>query len=326
MSGNNSKRFLKIVTDECTRIVGDHTTPQVIADGLSVPKEDGGILYAEHPVALATLPLAAYEATGGNDASDVACAGAAMEFLLAAGDVLDDLQDDPSPQMLNESLHDYYVEKTELVTALVLLAEHAILSIHSENIPPERILSANRIFSELKCSAFAGQYDDAHAVDSAQTTPHQTLQRTRKKSGSLGKYAGKLGASLATTDEHSIKLASELGENLGVVYQLKNDIHDLWPDHGSLEDASSGKATSPTAFTLAVSGGDAGSSAVSRLLENATFSDGDVENARNETFESGGMHFAMIQSFAHLARTNSIADLLADKHHSPNVLSTLVSR
>lgn len=325
MSEQNSKRFLKIVADECARIVGNHMIPRVIADELSIPKDKGGILFSEHPVALAALPLAAYEATGGDDARDIAPAGAAIEFLLAAGDVLDDLQDNPMPPAASGIVHAEYVRKTELVTALVLLSEHAILAIRSEKVPTARILRVARIFSKLKCGAFTGQYDDAHATDSASTTPHQTLQRTQKKSGNLGKYAGILGASLATDDEDSIELAAKLGTHLAMVYQLKNDIRDIWPDSGFLDDATTGKATSPTAFALAIGEGEAGSSAVARLLENKVHSDSDVENARNETFKSGGMHFAMIQAFAHLARTNSIADQLASKHQSPNVLTTLIS-
>ena len=321
----NSDRFLNLVTNECNQLVGSRLIPTTIADTLVGSSESGKYqLFSEHPIALATLPLATYEAAGGSDAADIVAVGAAMEFLLTAGDVLDDLQDGDS-RFEGGDAHAEYVEKTELITALLLLSEQAILSIEQAGLPSQRILAAASTFSGFKLQAFRAQHDDAHARDSVSTTPRQVLERTRLKSGSLGKCAGMLGTTLATEDAESIRLAADFGEHLAIVYQLKNDIGDLWPDHGNLDDAASGKATAPTAFTLAVGDGEAGSSALSRLLEKLTSSVDDVERARQETFESGGMHFAMIQSFAHLARIKTIAHQLAEKHNTNNLESTLAN-
>lgn len=311
-----SDKYLSLVSDECNRIVGNRMIPPAIADVLT--RSDGGEkyqLFSQHPVALATLPLASFEAVGGSNVNDVATVGAAMEFLLTAGDVLDDLQDGDL-RFEGNGAHANYVEKTELIAALLLLSEHAIISINSAKIPLERIAISVRYFSELKIRAFKSQYSDAHARDSVSTTPVQVLERTRLKSGSLGKCAGMLGATLATDDAESVQLASEFGEHLAIVFQLKNDIRDLWPDYGYLDDAASGKATAPTAFTLAVGDGEAGSTALSKLLEDAQNSPEKIEVARKETFDSGGMHFAMIQSFAHLARTKTIARQLEEKHRT----------
>lgn len=316
MAGS-SDRFLNLVSDECNQIVGNRLVPAAIADDLIRPAASGNSrLFSEHPVALATLPLVAYEATGGSDASDVAAVGAAMEFLLTAGDVLDDLQDGDL-RFDGSNAHAGYVAATELITTLLLLSEHAINSMDPTRLPAKKILLSSRFFSDFKLQAFKAQHADAHAQDSVSTTPHQVLERSRLKSGSLGRCAAMLGATLATDDSKSIKLAAEFGEHLAVVYQLKNDIGDFWPGSGNLDDVVSGKATAPTAFTLAVgTGGEDGGAALTHLLENPDSSPGNVERARKEAFVSGGMHFTLIQSFAHLARTKTIARLMSERHRT----------
>lgn len=312
-------RYMNLVSSECERIIGDRLIPPAIVDALTDSDFGGKYqLFGDHPVTLATLPLAAYEAAGGEDASVVAAVGAAMEFLLTAGDVLDDLQDGDL-KLADSNFEAALVEATELITALLLLAEHAILSIDSGKIELYRILRCLRGFSEFKLKAFSGQYADAHAQDSALTTPRQVVDRTQLKSGSLGKCAGMLGATLATDDVESIRDAAEFGNHLGIVYQLKNDIFDLWPGHGSMDDATSGKATAPTAFTLAVDNGEVGNSATSRLFKNSSEFPEDIEKARRETFASGGMHFAIIQSFAHLARTKTIALRMKERCNTGNL-------
>lgn len=316
---------VKTVTEECKNIVGNCSIPSAIADALTLPDADGkSLLFSDHPMSLATLPLVTYLACGGSNPKDVAGAGAAMEFLLTAGDVLDDLQD-RDIRFTGPDAHDGYTRTTELITALLLLSEHAIGTINPDQISPDRILRSIRTFARFKQQAFAGQYADAHAQDSTYTKPKQILERTQKKSGSLGKCAAEIGAILATDDQNTIDLAAEFGEHLGIVYQLKNDIFDLWPGHGMLSDATSGKATAPTAFSLAVGDSEAGSSAVSRVLENLRPRADDVELAREETFDSGGMHFAMIQSFAHLARSRTIAKQISARTNSEHVEKLLAN-
>ncbi|MBN4064714.1 polyprenyl synthetase family protein [Dehalococcoides mccartyi] len=311
MAQTKSNRYMQLVMDECARIVGNRLIPNSIADELFNSVTGNGLLFSDHPMALATLPIAAYEAAGGRRLEAAVPAAAAMEFILTAGDILDDLQD--GDLVAEEGGHPQnYVRATELITVLLLLAEHAIQSTDSKLVHRSRITKSIANFSMYKMKAFAAQFDDAHAQDSIETTPLQVLERTQSKSGSLGKCAGTLGAILATDDPAVIELAAEYGEHLGVIYQLKNDISDLWPGYGSLDDVISGKATAPTSFSLAVSNVESGNSALSRLLENQHPQQDDREKARTEAFESGGIHFAMIQSFAHLARANTVALKLSD--------------
>ena len=323
MTPSNSERYLQMVRDECARIVGSRLIPKSIADELGESKSANAVLFSDHPVALATLPIAAYEAVGGKRSVLAAPAAAAMEFLLAAGDILDDLQDgdltaDSGPSPNN------YVRATELITVLLLLAEYAIQSLDSNHFSAEQRFRVYSIFTKFKLKAFSGQFDDAHAVDSSVTTPKSVLERTQEKSGSLGACAGILGAILGTPNVEKISMATQYGEHLGIVYQLKNDVLDIWPGYGSMDDVTSGKSTSPTAFTLALSDEEKGNSPLSNLLENPYSESAALEDARTEVFGSGGVHFTMIQIFSHIARANTLAKNIANLQTSKQTDSTLV--
>jgi hypothetical protein len=284
-----------LVRDECQRQMRVSGLPESILG--SITDTETGNLFKGHPLTLTALPLMVYEAVGAGRPGDVAPAGAAMEFLLAAGDVLDVL---------------HSVRQAERVVALLLLCEQAMLSLNGTPIPQGRVAKAEKLLNELKLKAFAGQIEDVEDTADGDDDPVRSLEIVQKKSGSLGRAAGAVGALLATDDASTVKLAGVLGERLGIISQLNNDIADLWPGAGKLEDLAAGKATLPVAYAGAVN-----AIRVPELVGMPGYSSPEAGDhsggrqglaaARDRIFESGGIHFTFVHVGVQLVKARGIA-------------------
>lgn len=328
---DNAQSDLDVVSLECARQVENSDLPGAVRARLS---SDGDVLFIGHPRSIATLPLAAFEACGGQGGRGVAASGAAVEFLLAAGDILDDIQDYvPAPGGGHAGPERaLFVGQTELLVALLLLSECSMAALGSSSCEPRRVLRAARLFSDFKLKSFAGQYDDAHVRIAVPLDPNSALLGARKKSGSLGRLAGLLGATLATDDEHLVLLAGDFGENLAVASQLNNDIADLWPGTGKMEDLAGSRNTVPIAFAVAVSFGDTGPvpwqapSTSATVVQSGLQARAHLEKASAEVFSRGGVQFALMQVAVHISKARTAAEKIREHIPGARLLSLLEGR
>lgn len=277
--------------------------------------ESREVMFGEHPVSLAELPLITFRAAGGSEIQDAAPAGAAMEFLLAAADVLDDIQDDTPPVGApeDEDERDQWIRETEILTSLLLLGEQSALSIFNSSLKQRRVALAVSLFNRFKLKAFSGQYLDAHTTIDSSSRPEMSLEITAGKSGSLGRCAGEFGATLVTDSPEIIEKAGRFGEYLAIARQFHDDVANLWPSSGKLDDLTLQKNTLPLTFSMAI--GDLANgydeSALQNLIEREferyAPADENVLTARDEVFTLGGAHFAMLQAIVHMVKAKTIA-------------------
>ncbi|MEX0761510.1 MAG: polyprenyl synthetase family protein [Dehalococcoidia bacterium] len=299
--------LLDAVRAELSRQVLSSGLPRKLqAEILQESPERSGVLLSGHPATLAALPLAAFESAGGGLASLAASAGAAMEFLLAAGDVLDDMQDAAGPPDEGgpAAFH------AELISALLVLSQGALLGIAGDSIPGRRVLKGLSILNQLEVRALAGQHVDVSADGAAVSSISDSLATTVAKSGSLGRCAGMIGAALATDDVDVIDKHGKFGEHLGTVYQLMNDIDAVWPGGSESTDLSLGRSTPPISFArLSDLNADAAVAAFMDAVSGGKPSSKDMEvRVRKALLESGGIHFAWVQASIHRARAMAIAE------------------
>jgi geranylgeranyl pyrophosphate synthase len=298
-----------VVKKECERQLEFSGLPT----GMRQAIDRRGVLFGEHPHSLAALPLVTFAAAKGVRLEDAAAGGAAMEFLLAAADVLDDIQDGGVPEDDGEDDQALWVRETEILTALLLLGEQSALSLFGSRLQPRRVSLAVSLFSSFKLKAFSGQYMDAHTTIDLSSRPEMSLEITSGKSGSLGRCAGEFGAALATDDPVTVELAGRFGENLAIARQFHDDVANLWPSGGKMDDLTQLKSTLPLTFSMAVAerGNGHGESALAEMLRGEPDRrdplDQVVLTARDEVFNLGGAHFAMLQAIVHLVRAKTIA-------------------
>ncbi len=172
-------------------------------------------------------------------------AAVALEFAVAAADVVDDLVDDewdeglaPWPRALNASV------------ALVFLAQRCILELadaHGVGLA----VRLGDLLAHGCLVACTGEDMDLRFEQMAEVSEEQAHEMTRRKSGSLVAMACRFGAAVATEEPAVIAAAGEFGEHIGVVAQLLNDLLGVAPtSHAASSDLRRGKKTLPIAYAL----------------------------------------------------------------------------
>ncbi|GGK28662.1 hypothetical protein GCM10010965_21860 [Caldalkalibacillus thermarum] len=150
---------------------------------------------------------------------EVVKAAAAVEILVLAGDILDDVEDQDQPEApwtqteLLYSLH--------LAISLLLLGQKMITDLKIEEERKVKLLS---YVSSKLLNSLSGQHIDlTHAIE----TEEDLLYMIKRKSGSLICLACMLGAILADAEEH-FSIIENYALNMGIVAQIKNDLQDLY--------------------------------------------------------------------------------------------------
>jgi len=138
-----------------------------------------------------------FESVGG-EAKAAIPAAAGMEFLAAAASALDDIQDGDKIAGISSRDHG---AAAELVTVLLTLA-HRGFSLAFESIGPTGAEphSVYRKLWEFELQSLKGQHLSNQSANSSEDKIDLSFATAGDKSGYLGRLAGELGASLATTD------------------------------------------------------------------------------------------------------------------------------
>lgn len=300
-------------------IVGNEVHRQTTASGLPVHLREIAISRAGQsgartgPGVIAVLPLAVYEAVSGQEPFHAAPAGAAMSLLIAAGDLLDDLQDnDVRPEDVGGA-----TGAAEMMAVLLALSNNALHAGQQEiGLSAARLGRATGLLASLQLRALGGQADDVTLSGLDDFKLEDALKATLRKSGGLGRCAAMLGAAVATDDDALIDTAGRFGENLGVARQLLNDIAGVIPGGPPSTDIALGRKTAPIAFALSVDEAvnpAAGRvrSALSGTPEQRTLNSEDI---RRDIQEAGGVSYAWILARVHATRARQAALELCRAH------------
>ena len=199
------------------------------------------------PNMCSALTVLSHASAGGQDLSEVVPVVAAIEMLIAAGDVVDDLQDDELP--LPEHRRDLG-QTMETVCSLLMLCHTAIGRLSETDMPPTRVLRLYKIIDKLAVDALRGQALDMAFESQSEVSVEAALNATSLKSASSVRCAAELGATAGTGDEDTVLLHARFGWHFGMTLQLMNDIQAVWPGGTPKSDLRLKKKTLPVAFAL----------------------------------------------------------------------------
>jgi geranylgeranyl pyrophosphate synthase len=151
-------------------------------------------------------------------------AALAVECLLCAFDILDDIEDgDTTPTLQTLGL----ARSLNVATALLMLAQRSLCAPSTSQ--QNQYWRMWDTFIENGLLACGGQHQDLLAeqqpVDHFQA--EDALMIAEAKSGSLMRLACLLGALSVEASEEICNLVAEMGLALGMAHQLDNDAHDL---------------------------------------------------------------------------------------------------
>ncbi len=171
--------------------------------------------------------LVAESVSSGIDPVCASSVAVAVECFVCAIDLLDDVMDEDQ----TTTLQALGVARTlNVSTALLTLAQRAILSLSQQNVPSAMILHLLDTLQESALVVTAGQHRDILAEQRPiqDFTREECIEIAAAKAGSIMRLACRLGALCAGADDVLCEQFSELGELLGIAHQLDNDSHDLY--------------------------------------------------------------------------------------------------
>lgn len=271
---------------------------------------------SDDPVAPTSyLTLAAFQSAAGTcDPARAIPAAASMEFLMACGDLLDDVQDDEGPAIFDSASAAPVMED---VCILLLLAHRALQELRIRGVDDQTVAEVYRLLDESSIRAMRGQEVDADLESRDDVTFTQCLETTAAKSASLTQCAAEMGATIAGVPPDAIELYASLGWHLGMAAQLTNDIAGVWPWGPTTSDVRLHKKTLPVVATLRKAHEkDDDAAFVRRFFTSEPLRQrGDVSleaDVRWAVWRSGGVRLAwMAASLQRLAAAGAIKELSA---------------
>ncbi|MGC8594303.1 MAG: polyprenyl synthetase family protein [Candidatus Kryptoniota bacterium] len=158
---------------------------------------------------------------------DVLYAAAAIEVLHNFTLVHDDIMDNSETRRGKETVHVLFGQSVAILVGDIMMAlAYDIMSGCSE----DKLKSALRIFNKAVADVCNGQaLDENHSkVDGATLARYEEM--ICKKTGALLKASGQLGALLGGGNEHQVEIFGKFGRNLGIAFQILDDILDIEGD------------------------------------------------------------------------------------------------
>jgi geranylgeranyl diphosphate synthase type I len=151
----------------------------------------------------------------------------ATECFVCALDLLDDVEDeDQTPVMLELGA----ARTLNVSTALLALAQRALLSCLQSGADPPLVLRLLDVMHEALLTATSGQHRDllAERCEARDLTREECIEIAAAKAGAIMRLACLLGAICAGATDAECAEFAEMGEILGIAHQLDNDAHDLY--------------------------------------------------------------------------------------------------
>ncbi len=183
---------------------------------------------------------------------------AAIEMIQTYSLIHDDLpcMDNDDMRRGRPSCHKAFGYDTALLAGDALLTHAFFAAANAADIPPERVSRAISVLAQ-KAGIYGmvgGQVMDLDFEKNGANGEELTAMYI-KKTSCLLEAAAMCGAVLAGADEETVKKAEEYAENLGLAFQITDDILDCTADEKTLgkpigSDKKNGKTTFVTLFGL----------------------------------------------------------------------------
>lgn len=113
---------------------------------------------------------------------------------------------------------------------LYSLAYKALYQLDAAQIPAERIFAVYRIMTDACLKLTEGQDLDLHFETRRDVSIEMYLDMVYKKTGALIEAAILAGARLATSDEQLIQNYYDFAHNIGLAFQIRDDVLGIWGD------------------------------------------------------------------------------------------------
>jgi len=142
---------------------------------------------------------------------------------------------------------------------LFVLARVALHRLQGRGVRLRRYQAATQALDQACLSLCEGQFLDMTFEDRSQVDLDEYLGMIHLKTGALLAASAQLGAILATDDQRLIDLYRSFGQNLGMAFQIQDDVLGIWGEEGITgkpagTDLRDKKKTLPVVYALSLAG------------------------------------------------------------------------
>ena len=208
------------------------------------------------------LCLLSCEVVGG-DTSQVMPAAAAVELIHNFSLIHDDIEDASDERHHRPTVWKLWGQSQAINAgdAMFTLAYLALLRLKEKGVTNEKVASSAKMLSLACLQLCEGQYLDIEYEDRPDTTTEDYLDMAVRKTAALFAVSTSLGAYLGSEDSKLADFFHLFGKELGIAYQIYDDILGIWGTEKStgksVSDISQRKKTLPVVYGLQNSEGEA---------------------------------------------------------------------
>jgi geranylgeranyl pyrophosphate synthase len=222
--------------------LSDDNLCDLIKEALTQGRRGLGVEVA-HDKPWPLLPLVVCEAISGHYEHALPAA-AALQLLMAAGDVFDDIEDADSADSLL-ARHGLAIA-INVANTLIIIGEAAITRLSTRGVADHIVVRVMDAINSYCTTACVGQHLDLSSTPEMAASEDTYVRVTGMKSASQVECACHIGALLANADKELIDIFALFGHTLGIAAQIANDIRGI--THGS--DIVKRKITLPIIYAL----------------------------------------------------------------------------
>ncbi len=176
------------------------------------------------------LCLLCYQATGGELLEEVLPAAASLELIHNFSLIHDDIQDNSHSRRQRPTVWTIWGQPQAINAgdAMFTMSYLALLRLHDNNINDTKVIRSLRLLSEVCLNLCEGQYLDMVYESNCNISIENYLSMIMKKTAGLIATSTALGACLGTENEELVDRFYEFGRDLGMAYQIADDILGIW--------------------------------------------------------------------------------------------------
>ena len=253
------------------------------------------------------------------DAEEVASLAAAVETLHTATLVHDDLIDNALLRRGNPTLNALWNSAATVLTGDYLFARAAAFAAETESVC---VIS---IFAQTLMTICSGELNQIFSSDGGQptaTAKEYYYQRIYSKTASLFAASTEAGSLLSGAPEPEVQALRDYGYNLGMAFQIVDDILDFAGNEGELgkpvgSDLRQGIITLPTIYFLEAHPGD---EVVTRVISSRDEGDDEVRAAVEMIKESGAIESSTAEAKSFAARSRDALSILPHNEYRQAML------
>ena len=241
------------------------------------------------------------------EVSDVTLhAAVGLELLHTASLVHDDVVDESAERRGQASINNLYGNKVAVLVGDYILST-ALLHIsytHKEVIV--------RYLAELGRTLSNGeilQLSNIHSKDFSEETYYQVI---KQKTAALFEACAAIGTSSAGADDETVENAKSFGRNLGIIFQIRDDIFDYY-DQSKIgkptgNDMAEGKLTLPVIYALNTTN-DAEMIALAHKVKDGIVTKDEISRLVAFTKANGGIDYAEKRMWDYHAQSMALLDM-----------------